>query len=187
MTSLALIFSFLIFALIPQSFAAPEVTTYDQLVRAIRETKALSQARVEAAVEQEKVREAWETGKLINEHILQHKQRADYGEQEIIKLARDLGASETELRYMLQFARTYPIRPSTDELPWGHYRELLSLNDEKERAEVAAEALRQRWTHRELREEIRRRRLARVQESRRRNTCFPGSLFLAVRLSNFCF
>lgn len=139
------------------------VASYDELLNAIRQTRAASQARVEAAVEAEKVREAWETGKLIDEHILLHKERAKYGEQVIIKLAEDLGTSETELRYMLLFARTYPIHPSTDELPWGHYRELLSLNDAKQRAEIAVEASRKGWTQKELREEIKKRRL-RVSE-----------------------
>ncbi len=160
-----LFFFLLIFLLTGQGFAASGVATYDGLLHAIRETRAASEARIEAAVEQEKVREAWETGKLIDEHILLHKQRADYGEQVIIKLAGDLGSSETELKYMLQFARTYPIRPSTDELPWGHYRELLSLNDEKQRTEIATEASQKRWTQRELREEIKRRRLTTTEKS----------------------
>ena len=41
-----------------------QVATYDQLVRAIRQVRAASRTRIEQAVEQEKVREAWETGKL---------------------------------------------------------------------------------------------------------------------------
>ncbi len=152
----------------PGSEAAPalaDIQTYGELLHAIRETQAASQTRIEQAVEQEKVKEAWEIGKLIDEHILQHKERADYGDQVIIKLAKDLRTSETELKYMLQFARAYPIRPSTDELPWGHYRELLSLNDERQRTEVAAEASRNKWTQKELREEIKRRRITSSKDS----------------------
>jgi len=133
------------------------VATYEGLLQAIRETRAASEARIEAAVEQEKVREAWETGKLIDEHILLHKERADYGEQVIIKLAEDLETSESELRYILQFARTYPIHPPADELSWSHYRELLSLNDAKDREEVIKRAAKERWSRDQVREEVRRR------------------------------
>ncbi len=141
--------------------ARPVVATYEGLLQAIRETRTASQSRIETAVEQEKVREAWETGKLIDEHVLQHKERADYGEQVVIKLARDLGTSETELKYMLQFARAYPIRPPADELSWSHYRELLSLNDSKDREEITARAVKEHWNRNRMRKEVRRRQSAR--------------------------
>ena len=47
--------------------ALSDVQTYDQLVHAIREARAASEKRIEQAVEEEKVREAWEIGKLIDE------------------------------------------------------------------------------------------------------------------------
>src|SRR3989338_9351743 len=109
---------FLSFLLILQ-FSSPffsaqaEVQTYDELVRAIREVRTASQKRIDQAINQEKVREAWETGKLIDTHVLQHKKRADYDKQVIVRLARDLGTSERELRYKLEFARAYPIRPTS--------------------------------------------------------------------------
>ena len=141
----ALAFLFLAFAFSSPAFPAPpalpDVQTYDGLLRAIRGVQAASQKRIEQAVEQEKVREAWETGKLIDTHVLKYKERADYGEQVLLKLAKDLETSETELRYMLQFARTYPIHRPADELSWSHHQALLSLNDPKEREEVTREAL----------------------------------------------
>ncbi len=130
---------------------ASNVETYDQLVQAIRQVQAASAQRVK----QEKVRLAWETGKLINEHILKNKERADYGEKVIIRLAKDLGTSETELRYMLDFARSYPIHPISDELTWSDYRELLSLNDAKEREQLAARAKKEKWDTNRIRKEIR--------------------------------
>ena len=158
------LFSLLIFILVPQGSAAPpaavalpqEVATYGQLVHAIRQARAASQTRVEAAVEQEKVREAWEIGKLIDEHILLHKERADYGEHVIVMLAKDLETSETELRYMLLFARAYPIHPAPDELTWSHYRELLSIRNEAKRNEIAARAVKEKWGHKRIRQEARR-------------------------------
>lgn len=152
-----LVFFFLIFTLIPQGFAAPQVATYEALLHAIRETRAASEARVTVAVEQEKVREAWETGKLIDEHILQHKERADYGTRVLSRLSKDLEISQTELSFMLQFARAYPIYSPANKLSWSHYRELLSLDDPREREEVTKEAGEKGWSRNQVREEVRRR------------------------------
>lgn len=141
----------------PQGTALPDLQTYQQLLTAIRETRIASQKRAEQAVDREKVREAWETGKLIQEHILLQKERADYGERMIPQLAFDIEVSETEIKYMLQFYKTYPIRPQADELSWAHYRELLSLNDDKEREEVTQQAVKEAWGRDRVRAEVRKR------------------------------
>jgi endonuclease YncB( thermonuclease family) len=142
------------------SQVTPQVQTYDQLVAAIRQARAASEARVEEAVQQEKVREAWETGKLIDAHVLQHKERANYGEQVLERLAKDLETSRTELSYMLQFARAYPIFPAPEKLSWASYRELLSLNDSAERAELTEKAEKEHWTQDQTREEVKKRKAA---------------------------
>lgn len=139
----------------------PAVESYDELLSAIREAKAQSRERVEALVDQEKVREAWEIGKLIDEHVLHHKERADYGKYVIKKLAADLKMSRVELYFMLKFARTYPIVSPAKQLSWAHYRELLSLNDSGEREELTKQAAREGWGRDRLREEIRRRQTSR--------------------------
>lgn len=163
---LSFYFSFaLIFA--SNAFAAeslwtpPRVETYDELVHEVRAAIRTTKERVEEAVEREKVREAWEIGKLIDTHVLHYKERADYGKYVIERLARDLGMSRTELYYMLEFARTYPIVRPAGQLSWAHYQALLSLNEPKERKEVAEEAVRQSWTRDRLRAEVQRRQAAR--------------------------
>jgi endonuclease YncB( thermonuclease family) len=133
----------------------PSVQTYGQLIAAVRGARVASRVRVEKAVEQEKVREAWEIGRLIDAHVLQHKERAAYDQQVIPRLAADLGMSDTELYYMLKFARAYPIFPSTGQLGWGDYRELLALNDPQQRKTVAEEASKNNWNQKELREAVR--------------------------------
>ena len=138
------------------ALAAPEVlrdvSTYDQLVKAIRQARAVS----ELHVKQEKVRLAWETGKLINEHILKNAERADYGKQVILRLTRDLETSQTDLYYMLEFARSYPNFPEPGELSWNDYRELLALNDSGEREQLAAQAKKGKWDLNRIRQEIHR-------------------------------
>ncbi len=133
-----------------------QITTYDELVKAIRGARAESRERVERAVERERVREAWEIGRLIDTHILQHKERADYGTGLLKRLAIDLEMSRTELSYMLQFARAYPVFPSTEALSWGDYRELLALNDAEQRNALALEASKKQWSQKEIREAVRR-------------------------------
>lgn len=129
-----------------------KVETYDQLVKAIRQARTASAQRMS----QEKVRLAWETGKLIDQHILKYAERADYGKKVITRLARDLETSERELYYMLEFARSYPILPMSAELTWSDYRALLDLNDPKQREELAARAQKEKWDVNRIRQEIKR-------------------------------
>ncbi len=150
--------------------ALPAVETYDELLSAIRVAKAQSRERIETLVEQEKVREAWEIGKLIDTHVLQHRERADYDKQVIERLAEDLGESKTELYYMLEFARTYPILRPAGELSWSHYQALLALNDPEERKEVTEQAVREGWGRDRLREEVRRRQASKKQAEQREPT-----------------
>ena len=82
---------------VSEAGALPAVQTYDELRQAISKARGESRVRVEKAVEAERVREAWEIGRLIDAHVLQHKERADYDQQVIAKLAADLGMSDTEL------------------------------------------------------------------------------------------
>ena len=171
----------------PATPALPEVKTYGELLHAIREARAASQRRVETAVSQEKVREAWEIGKLIDAHVLLHKERADYGQQVLKRLSEDLGTSRTELYYMLEFARAYPIVRPGGQLSWGHYEALLSLNDPKERNEWEKRTEKEKWTKDRLKSELRKR--AQTQETPPENpdrpqkpqekplTAAPGKLF----------
>lgn len=174
---LILLFSSSAFAL-PDTPVLPKVATYSELVQAIREARAASQARLDRAVDREKVREAWEIGKLIDQHVLQHKERADYGKKVIIRLANDLATSETELKYMLQFARTYPIRPPADELSWAHYREILSINEDEKRREVTAQAVRENWSRDQVRAEVSRRKISknRLGQKPEKLTAEPGKI-----------
>lgn len=142
---------------LPQAPAQTGVASYTALVSAIREVRRQTEARIEAAVRQEKVREAWETGKLIHEHILLNQDRAEYGKQVIEKLAKDLGASQTELSYMLQFARAYSNYPHADNLSWSDYRDLLALNDKDEFQSIVHKASAENWSRDRIRAEVRKR------------------------------
>jgi len=138
----------------PVSKRITSVKTYDELVTAIRGARAESQTRVEKAVEQEKVRESWEIGKLIDAHVLQHKERAGYAQQVLPKLAKDLGMDRSELYRMLEFYRSYPTVVPARQLTWSHYEALLAVNDAKERDSLAEKAVKEKWTRDQMREEV---------------------------------
>jgi len=132
----------------------PEVKTYEELRQAISKARAASTTRIEKAVEQEKVREAWEIGKLIDAHVLQHKERADYAQQVMLKLANDLGMDRSELYRMLEFYRAYPIVVPARQLSWSQYQALLAVNDSKERDALAEKAVKEKWNRDQTREEV---------------------------------
>lgn len=132
----------------------PSRSSYSELLRDIRKTIQAGKVRATQAVEQELVRTKWETGKLILEHILLNKDRADYGKQVIKRLSKDLNTSVPELDFMVAFARENPIYSHASKLTWDKERELLSVNEVKERADLAVKASQQKWTRETLRKEI---------------------------------
>lgn len=160
----------------PTTLASKGLASYDELKRRIRIALARGKERAQDAVEREKVRTSWEIGKLIQSHILLNKQRADYGKQVLKRLSADLEISERELYYTVEFARTYPILPVPAKLSWSHYRELLAVNDEKERRELAEQVVKENWNQMRTREEIQRR-WHLTQESTKFPEITPGPLY----------
>lgn len=134
--------------------ADKNLANYAELRRRVRETIAAGKERALAAVEKESVRTKWEVGKLIQEHTLLNKDRADYGAKVIQRLSDDLTVSNTELKYMVEFARTYPIGPPVGQLSWGKIRILLSVNETEQRKQVAERALKGNWSRDTLQYEI---------------------------------
>lgn len=147
-------------ALASRKTVIKNLAEYSTLRTRVREAIRLGRRRAEEAVEREKVRTSWEIGKLIHEHILLNKTRADYGKRVVIKLAVDLGLSRSELSRMIEFARAYPIGAPARKLSWADYRELLTINDEQKRGLLAAEASKNNWTRETLRREIKKRKTA---------------------------
>ena len=81
----------------------------------------LDKAKYQAykSVDNLRVQTYWQTGERIAREELHHKDRADYGEQIIEKLAADLGFIKRDLYRMVQFHRTYPIVTSLmSQLSW---------------------------------------------------------------------
>jgi endonuclease YncB( thermonuclease family) len=124
--------------------------SYAALKAAVQKAILEGRERAERAVEQEKIRTYWKIGRLLEAHVLQHKDRADYGEKVIRRLAKDLRIPRTQLYYSLEFARAYPIVPARGQLTWTHHKRLLSINNRAERKALAAQAEKASWGSREL-------------------------------------
>ena len=106
---------------------------YQGLLKKVKETLIEGQQRIEA----ERVRTYWETGRVIHGHILKYADRAEYGAQVIADLAGDLNVSSRHLPQCQQFAKEYatlPIVHARAQFNWTHFRQLMSVSDEKERA-----------------------------------------------------
>jgi hypothetical protein len=115
-------------ALIPA--AAPK--TYAELKRRVEEALLTGQRRVEAA----RVLTYFETGRLINAHVLLNGERASYGSQVLDRLARDLQIARTTLYQCTQFARYFPIVRHGGQLIWAHYRLICQIEDGAQRKEL---------------------------------------------------
>jgi micrococcal nuclease len=131
--------------------ASPDVRTFEVLVREVKETLLEGRRRIEQAT----VFGNWETGRLINVHILLNQHRADYATHVFTQLAQRTGISQRLLYQCSQFNRTFPNLHHGANLGWSHYRLLCQVGNPAARARLATEARRRRWTAPELEDRVR--------------------------------
>ena len=105
-------------------------------------------------IEEEKVKAYWQTGKLISEHLLTNKDRADYGTTLLGKLSDDLNIDLSTLQRIVRFYRTFPISATWPKLTWSHHRELITIGDKKQREYFADQAIKKEWDARRLAQAI---------------------------------
>jgi len=113
-----------------------------------------------AAVNSAMVTAYWEIGEQIYK-ACGEKDRAGYGKGLLRFLADNLtsefgkGFDESNLRKMRQFYCVFPIRDTLcPELSWSHYRLLMRIADEKERAFYTEECAKSAWSVRQLERQI---------------------------------
>ena len=92
----------------------------------------------------------WKVGRYIHEHLLAHKDRADYGKFLIERLAEDVDRDTSILNRSLRFYRTYPIQAVRPELNWNHYKTLITVNDQAERKKLEQKIIDQEWNAQKL-------------------------------------
>ncbi|MBI3317094.1 MAG: thermonuclease family protein [Candidatus Omnitrophica bacterium] len=146
-----LIASHLVFA----ETSLPEVKTYGQLVGALIRVREQTRAEIAQAIRQAKVREAWETGTLIEKHLAENGYVPSYGDKVTARLAAQLGISRSLLNRMRSFARAYPSGVPVSSLSWNDYILLMRVSYLKKREELAAAAEKENWTYDHLALEVR--------------------------------
>ena len=107
---------------------------------------------LELFVKQRTAQSYWNVGKYIHEHLLENKDRADYGATLYEKLAQDVDRDKSSLLRATQFYRTYPILAERRQLNWNHYKALITIKDDNERKKLEDRILRKNWDAQKLRE-----------------------------------
>jgi predicted nuclease of restriction endonuclease-like (RecB) superfamily len=130
---------------------------YKFLLNTILATYAEGQQKSVKLVRREMLLTYWDIGR----HIVEFEQlgaiKATYGNQLIKKLSEDLshqfgrGFSHSNLIYMRLCYLKYPNSSIlSHQLTWGHYFELLKIDNELERSFYEKQAILEKWTVREL-------------------------------------
>lgn len=128
---------------------------YSQVLNDIRFLLEKAKAQAYKAVDNIRIQTYWQIGERIIREELQHKERANYGEELIKSLANDLGFGKVNLHYMVRFYKTYPIiQTVSEQLSWSHYIELTYLSNKQERGFYENQSIINRWSVRKLRDEI---------------------------------
>lgn len=136
---------------------------YPQFLAEIKARIAGARTRAVLAVNSELIQLYWEIG----HEILEREGRQGWGAKVVERLAVDLrrelpditGFSPRNLRYMREFARSWPEKPmlpqAVAKLPWGHVRCLLDkLDDPAPRLWYAHEAAENGWSRNVLQAQI---------------------------------
>lgn len=135
--------------------------TIDKLHKEVSQIITKARDTVYKTANSEMVKAYWEIGEKIVEIDQKGEQRAEFGKGLLKNLSNRLsnefgkGFSENNLRYIRQFYIVFPIRHALrDELSWTHYRLLLKVVKDEERAFYLEESISENWSTRTLERQI---------------------------------
>ena len=129
---------------------------YTEILQDIKSLLEKARYRAYKAVDNLRVQTYWQIGERIVRGELQHRERADYGERVIGRLASDLDIAKRNLHNTVRFYRVYPIVQTVSaQLSWSHFVVLIYLNNKEERLFYAQQTIQNAWSVRELRRQIR--------------------------------
>ena len=125
---------------------------YQKLIDNITTLWGEAKSKAITAVNTELLDANWQTGKYIVEYELKGKDRAEYGKQLLVNLAKDLtarngkGFSRSNLVYMRKFYLAFPICETVShKLTWSHYFELLKCDNSLEMQFYYKECIKEGW------------------------------------------
>lgn len=130
---------------------------YENLLESISETIQDGQDKTVKAIRREILQTYWQIGRQIVEFEQSGHAKADYGSKLIARLSSDLshqfgkGFGRSNLIYIRLLYLKYPNKENlSHQLSWGHYYELLKIDDDGERGFYEKQAAFETWTVREL-------------------------------------
>ncbi|MFC1526089.1 DUF1016 N-terminal domain-containing protein [Candidatus Latescibacterota bacterium] len=134
--------------------AQPPTSQYESLRDQIEGILSEGKVHSHQAGEWEKVETYWHIGDALVSHI-DAQPRADYGQQIVPNLSKDLHLSQSLLWDILLFRRSLAILYTYRELGWSHFREVIRLPTREARGYYLQVANQDGWSVRRLREAIR--------------------------------
>jgi hypothetical protein len=139
----------------------PATANFEKAYDRIRNILTEARNRAYQAINAAMVLAYWEIGRTVVEEEQHGAERADYGRQLVVELARRLtaefgkGFDRSNLFHMKAFYLAYPkVDALRRELSWTHYRILLRVDKPAARAFYEAEAVNAHWSTRELERQI---------------------------------
>ena len=130
---------------------------YQSLLSKIQETYTNGQLLSVKASRRQMILTYWAIGQHIVEYEQGGQDKAEYGSKILSRLSRDLsdqlgkGFSRTNLIYMrLMYLKYSNVGLLSDQLTWGHYVELASIDHDLERSFYEKKSILEKWTVREL-------------------------------------
>lgn len=138
----------------------------------LRSLIASSRQRLAGAVNAELTRLYWSVGQRLATEVLGG-ERAQYGSQLMVRLGEQLtgefgrGFETKNLRRMVQFVQAFPdpekVASLMRQLSWTHFLQLIPVKAESARSFYAQQCADQRWSVRELRQQIERKAFERTE------------------------
>ena len=137
------------------------VDEYQQLLCEISSLWEGAKEKAISSVNKELLETNWQTGKFIVEYELKGKDRAEYGKQLLVNLAKDLtirkgrGFNRSNLTYMKKLYLAFPICGTlSHKLTWSHYYELLKCDNPLELQFYYKECIKEGWKVRDLKRQM---------------------------------
>lgn len=155
----------------------------DTLYTELRVLITSSRQRLAGAVNAELTRLYWSVGQRLATEVLSG-ERAQYGSKLMARLGAQLtaefgrGFEVKNLRRMVQFVQAFPepenVASLMRQLSWTHFLQLIPLKTEQARNFYAQECAEQRWSVRELRQQIERKAFERTEIASAKATGLPA-------------
>ncbi|HPS29702.1 MAG TPA: PDDEXK nuclease domain-containing protein [bacterium] len=137
------------------SIAISSKENYRNLLNELKSILSKGQAKAYKAVDNIKVQTYWQIGERIVRDEIENKERADYGKHLVNQISLDLDINKRELYRIIRFFRLYEIVATVSpQLSWNHYKELVDIENNKERMFYQNNAVNKYWSVRELRLQV---------------------------------